>query len=81
LTIGKQSGRNAVKHKIMEYSGVVPSDEVVGAVLLRVKALYGAGRRRSLGEEEFAAILRDVGGGVVAGVAFPALNVKVHEQK
>jgi len=58
LTIGKQSGKGGIKHKIQELSGTVPSDEQVTAVVERVKEIYSKGRRASLKEEEFKKILR-----------------------
>lgn len=60
LTIGKQSGKNVIKHRIMQVTGVAPTDEDVAAVVERVKALYEGGRRKSLGEEEFKRILLDL---------------------
>ncbi len=58
LTIGKQSGKGIIKHKITELSGNVPDDETVAAIVERVKAIYANGRRASLKEEEFKKILR-----------------------
>ena len=58
LTIGKQSGKGIIKHKITELSGNVPDDETVAAVVDTVKDMYASGRRASLKEEEFKKILR-----------------------
>jgi citrate (Re)-synthase len=58
LTIGKQSGKGMIKHKITELSGNVPDDEIVVAVVDTVKDIYANGRRASLKEEEFRKILR-----------------------
>ncbi|MFB3890136.1 MAG: LeuA family protein [Candidatus Bathyarchaeia archaeon] len=58
LTIGKQSGKGGIKHKIIELTGVVPTDEQCILVVERVKELYANGRRASLKEEEFKKILR-----------------------
>jgi isopropylmalate/homocitrate/citramalate synthase len=58
LTIGKQSGKGIIKHKITELSGNVPEDQTVAAVVDTVKDMYASGRRASLKEEEFKKILR-----------------------
>ena len=58
LTIGKQSGKGIIKHKITELSGNVPEDLTVAAVVDTVKDMYASGRRASLKEEEFKKILR-----------------------
>jgi 2-isopropylmalate synthase len=58
LTIGKQSGKGIIKHKITELSGNVPDDQTVVAVVDTVKDMYASGRRASLKEEEFKKILR-----------------------
>jgi isopropylmalate/homocitrate/citramalate synthase len=58
LTIGKQSGKGIIKHKITELSGNVPDDPTVAAVVDTVKDMYATGRRASLKEEEFKKILR-----------------------
>jgi isopropylmalate/homocitrate/citramalate synthase len=58
LTIGKQSGKGIIKHKITELSGNVPDDQTVASVVDTVKDLYATGRRASLKEEEFKKILR-----------------------
>jgi isopropylmalate/homocitrate/citramalate synthase len=58
LTIGKQSGKGIIKHKITELSGNVPDDETVATVVDTVKDMYASGRRASLKEEEFKKILR-----------------------
>jgi isopropylmalate/homocitrate/citramalate synthase len=58
LTIGKQSGKGIIKHKIGELAGAEPDDQTVANVLERVKDIYANGRRASLKEEEFKKILR-----------------------
>ena len=58
LTIGKQSGKGIIKHKITELSGNVPDDQTVATVVDRVKEIYANGRRASLKEDEFRKILR-----------------------
>ena len=58
LTIGKQSGKGIIKHKITELSGNVPDDQTVAAVVDTVKDMYANGRRASLKEDEFKKILR-----------------------
>jgi isopropylmalate/homocitrate/citramalate synthase len=58
LTIGKQSGKGIIKHKITELSGNVPDDATVVAVVDTVKDMYANGRRASLKEEEFKKVLR-----------------------
>jgi isopropylmalate/homocitrate/citramalate synthase len=61
LTIGKQSGKAIVKHKIKEITGKTPSDETLIAVVQKVKKIYEHGRKATLKEEEFRRILREVG--------------------
>ncbi len=58
LTIGKQSGKSGIKHKITELTGKEPSDEQCLVVVEKVKEVYAGGRRASLKEEEFKRILR-----------------------
>jgi citrate (Re)-synthase len=58
LTIGKQSGKGIIKHKIAELAGNVPDDQTVATVVERIKDMYANGRRASLKEEEFKKILR-----------------------
>jgi len=60
LTIGKQSGKGIIKHKIAEIAGKAPSDEALAAAVDRVKAVYANGRRASLKEEEFKRILQEL---------------------
>ncbi|MCW4017905.1 MAG: isopropylmalate synthase [Candidatus Bathyarchaeota archaeon] len=57
LTIGKQTGKSGVKHKITELTGVEPTEEQLAAVVEQVKEIYANGRRASLKEEEFKKIL------------------------
>jgi isopropylmalate/homocitrate/citramalate synthase len=58
LTIGKQSGKGIIKHKITELAGNEPDDPTLATVVERVKEIYANGRRASLKEEEFKKILR-----------------------
>jgi isopropylmalate/homocitrate/citramalate synthase len=58
LTIGKQSGKGIIKHKITELTGSAPDDGTVAMVVETVKDIYANGRRASLKEEEFKKILR-----------------------
>jgi citrate (Re)-synthase len=58
LTIGKQSGKSGIKHKIKELSGNEPTDEQCLQVMEKVKEFYANGRRASLKEEEFKRLLR-----------------------
>jgi isopropylmalate/homocitrate/citramalate synthase len=58
LTIGKQSGKSGIKHKIVELTGMEPTDAQVAAVVEKVKEVYANGRRASLKEEEFKKILK-----------------------
>ena len=58
LTIGKQSGKGIIKHKITELTGNAPDEGTVAMVVETVKDIYANGRRASLKEEEFKKILR-----------------------
>jgi isopropylmalate/homocitrate/citramalate synthase len=58
LTIGKQSGKGIIKHKITELTGNAPDEQTVAAAVEKVKEVYANGRRASLKEEEFKKILR-----------------------
>ena len=60
ITIGKQSGKNVIKHKIMEITGKAPDNETLMAVVEKVREIYENGRKASLREEEFKAILKEV---------------------
>ncbi len=60
LTIGKQSGKGVIKHKIAEITGKLPSDEEVAVAVGRIKEIYANGRRASLKEEEFKKILLEL---------------------
>ena len=61
LTIGKQSGKAIVRHKIREITGRNPSKDQLMKVMQRVKVIYENGRKASLKEEEFKSILTKVG--------------------
>ncbi len=58
LTIGKQSGKGIIGHKIKELTGKAPSDETLMTVVEKVKETYANGRKASLKEEEFKKILK-----------------------
>jgi isopropylmalate/homocitrate/citramalate synthase len=58
LTIGKQSGKGIIKHKITAITGHKPDDQALLTVVERVKEIYANGRKASLKEEEFKKILR-----------------------
>jgi 2-isopropylmalate synthase len=58
LTIGKQSGKGIIKHKVAEFTGETPTEETLTTVVDKVKEIYANGRRASLKEEEFKKILR-----------------------
>jgi isopropylmalate/homocitrate/citramalate synthase len=60
LTIGKQSGKGIIKHKIAEIIGKAPSDKALVVAVERVKEVYANGRRASLKEEEFKRILQEI---------------------
>jgi citrate (Re)-synthase len=60
LTIGKQSGKGIIKHKIAELSGSEPDDDTVAGVVEVVKGIYANGRRASLKEDEFKKVLRSL---------------------
>lgn len=59
LTVGKQSGKAGISHKIKEM-GVSVTDRQLQAVVKKVKEIYEEGRKASLKEEEFEKILREV---------------------
>ncbi len=61
LTIGKQSGKAIISHKIETILGRQLNDGQLDAVVRRVKAIYERGRKASLKDEEFKKILQDVG--------------------
>jgi isopropylmalate/homocitrate/citramalate synthase len=52
LTIGKQSGKGIIKHKITEITGKTPTAQTLTTVVEKVKGIYANGRRASLKEEE-----------------------------
>jgi len=57
LTIGKQSGKGIIKHKIIEITGKTPTDQALMTVVEKVKEIYANGRRASMKEEEFKKLL------------------------
>jgi isopropylmalate/homocitrate/citramalate synthase len=61
LTIGKQSGKGIIRHKITELTGSAPDEEALMATVEKVKEVYANGRRASLKDEEFKKILRTLG--------------------
>ncbi len=58
LTIGKQSGKGIIKHKITELAGKAPTEQNLMKVVKEVREIYANGRRASLKEEEFKRILQ-----------------------
>jgi citrate (Re)-synthase len=58
LTIGKQSGKGIIKHKITELAGSEPDEDTVAAAVEMIKGIYASGRRASLKEDEFKKVLR-----------------------
>jgi isopropylmalate/homocitrate/citramalate synthase len=58
LTIGKQSGKGIIKHKITELTGKAPTQQELKTVVGEVKEIYANGRQASLKEEEFKKILQ-----------------------
>ena len=58
LTIGKQSGKGIIKHKITEITGKPPNEQALMTAVKKVKEIYANGRRASLKEEEFKKLLR-----------------------
>jgi isopropylmalate/homocitrate/citramalate synthase len=61
LTVGKQSGKNIIKHKIIELTGNSPNEETLAAVVGAVKAVYANGKCGSLSDEDFLGILEALG--------------------
>ncbi|MEM2840180.1 MAG: isopropylmalate synthase [Candidatus Bathyarchaeia archaeon] len=63
LTIGKQSGRAAIKNKIEEILGkpIEKDGEMLEVVVAKVKKMYEEGRKASLSDIEFKKILADAG--------------------
>ena len=60
LTIGKQSGKGLIKHRISEITGQTPDDKTLAGAVEKVKEVYANGRRASLKEEEFRKILQEL---------------------
>ena len=58
LTIGKQSGKGIIKHKITELTGKTPTAEDLMKTVAKVKEIYANGRKASLKEEEFRRIVQ-----------------------
>ncbi len=58
LTIGKQSGKGIIEHKITELTGKAPDAPTLVTVVAKVKEIYANGRKASLKEDEFKKILR-----------------------
>jgi len=61
LTIGKQSGKAIIGHKIKMILGRTVNDRQLNAVVQKVRGIYEEGRKASLREEEFRKILQDAG--------------------
>lgn len=60
ITIGKHSGKNVIKYKIKEVAGKDLDEYKLMEVVNRVKEIYANGRKASLKEEEFKAILKEL---------------------
>jgi isopropylmalate/homocitrate/citramalate synthase len=60
LSVGKQSGKTIIKHKILELTGADSDAETVNAVLCKIKGIYANGRSTSISDEEFKAILSEL---------------------
>ena len=60
ITIGRNSGKNVIRHKVMEITGKTPDDETLAVIVERIREIYENGRKASLKEEEFKAILREL---------------------
>jgi isopropylmalate/homocitrate/citramalate synthase len=58
LTVGKQSGKGIIKHKITGITGKAPNEETLLTVVQKIKKIYEKGRKASLKEEEFKKILQ-----------------------
>jgi isopropylmalate/homocitrate/citramalate synthase len=58
LTIGKQSGKGIIKHKITELTGKTPTEKNLAKAVEEVKKIYANGRRASLKDEEVKKILQ-----------------------
>jgi len=66
LTIGKQSGKGIIKHKITELTGNSPDDQALLTVVGKIREIYQNGRRASLKEEEFKKILQALNSPIMA---------------
>lgn len=60
LSVGKQSGKTIIKHKIFELTGTDPDIETVAAVLVKIKDIYATGRSTSIDDQELKKILEDL---------------------
>jgi isopropylmalate/homocitrate/citramalate synthase len=60
LSVGKQSGKTIIKHKIFELTGTDPNHETVDVVLSKIKAIYATGRSTSIDDQEFQSILQEI---------------------
>jgi len=60
ITIGRNSGKNVIRHKVIEITGKTPDDKTLAAIVEKVREIYENGRKASLKEEEFKAILREL---------------------
>ena len=63
LTVGKQSGKAAIKNKMEEILGspVEKDGQILEDIVARVKKIYEAGRKASLSDAEFKQILKEAG--------------------
>ncbi len=63
LTVGKQSGKAAIKNMMEEILGspVEKDGQILEDIVARVKKIYEAGRKASLSDAEFKQILKEAG--------------------
>jgi isopropylmalate/homocitrate/citramalate synthase len=65
LTIGKQTGKTMIKHKIKEIIGKNPSEEILLSVIKKVKEVYENERKATLKEGEFKKIVEVFISGII----------------
>ncbi|MEM3517136.1 MAG: isopropylmalate synthase, partial [Candidatus Bathyarchaeia archaeon] len=61
ITIGKQSGKAAIKYKIEELTGLTPTENQLTEVKKKIEEIYASGRKASLKEDELKKILKEIG--------------------
>jgi isopropylmalate/homocitrate/citramalate synthase len=60
LSVGKQSGKTIIKHKIFELTDVDPNPEIVTVVLNKIQSIYASGRSTSINDKELTVILKEL---------------------